>query len=63
MNTFRYAWGAGDTWVGVAGAKLASSNYDDVYTLMADMYTVNPTILDPYAIAPGTVILIPYKTS
>ncbi len=63
MNTSRYIWQAGNTLVGVAGAQLASSGYDDVYTLMNDMYAANPLTLDWFAVPSGAVILIPYKAS
>ncbi len=63
MNTSRYVWQVHDTLVGVAGAQLAPSGYDDVYTLMNDIYAANPTVIDYFAIPAGTVILIPYKSS
>lgn len=63
MNAHRYVWHAGDTLVGVAGANLAAAGYDDVYTLIADIYAANPTTVDWFQITSGTVILMPYKTS
>jgi len=62
MNAHRYIWRAGDTLVGVAGTNLAAAGYDDVYTLITDIYAANPTVLDYFAIPPGSAILIPYKT-
>jgi phage tail protein X len=63
VATQQYVWAAGDTLAHVASRYMIDASYSDIYSYINDVYALNPSIYDWFALPAGTVVLLPFLSS